>query len=235
MDVSSAERTDRRSKLTDGRIERAKMGPALLNGRRLRLRPITPQDYAFVHEVNVSQDVAYRWRHSGAFPPYEAVVQWLHREYNPQFVVSRRDTDERVGWVLSYSVDLANGTTYIGIMMTPEYIGSGLGLEAAVLFINYLFASWNLRKIYSEAPDFTMEAMAGGLGRFFKEEGVLKAHRYYQGRFWDEHILAIYRDDWEQVISQFFPQDEHERSSMHPMQWWRGSSDDLSVADIVAE
>jgi RimJ/RimL family protein N-acetyltransferase len=214
------------------------MGPVTLNGRRLRLRPITPEDYPFLYEFMGSQDVAYRWRHGGAFPPYEAFVQSLQREYNPQYLVTRKDTEERAGWVMSYSVDLRHGFAYMGLIMAPIFVGSGLGLEAAALFLNHLFSSWNLRKVYMEAPDFTVDSLASGLERFFKEEGVLKAHRYYHGRFWDEHILAVYREDWEQldweqVAPLFFPRSEQETADVHPRQWWKASPHRVSADDAA--
>jgi hypothetical protein len=31
----------------------------------------------------------------------------------------------------------------------------------------------------------------------FREEGCLRDHEFYQGRYWDLHIAAVYRTDWE--------------------------------------
>jgi hypothetical protein len=44
---------------------------------------------------------------------------------------------------------------------------------------------------------FTWGAVASGVERVFREEGCLRDHEFYQGRYWDLHIAAVYRTDWE--------------------------------------
>ena len=39
-------------------------------------------------------------------------------------------------------------------------------------------------------------AFKSGLGRFFVEEGRLKEHSFWNGRFMDLLILAVYRETW---------------------------------------
>jgi RimJ/RimL family protein N-acetyltransferase len=76
-------------------------------------------------------------------------------------------------------------------------MGRGWGVEAGALFITYLFATWSFRKLYAESLAFTWGAVASGVERVFREEGCLRDHEFYQGRYWDLHIAAVYRTDWE--------------------------------------
>lgn len=191
--------------------------------RRVSLHPVRPHDYPFLYDLAASGDLGYRWRYYGASPTFDTFVQTFQRSSEPQFVAIRGQADDRVGWVMSYRFDLANGTAYMGVVMAPSYIGTGLGLEVAGQFVDYLFKYWNLRKVYSEAPGFTFGSVASGVNAVLKEEGVLRAHRYYDGRFWDEHIIAIYREDWERLRPHVPWLSDHPArdDSRHPGEWWR--------------
>ncbi len=54
-----------------------------------------------------------------------------------------------------------------------------------------------------EAPEFNIAQIKSGLGRFFHEEGRLKAHHYYDGRYYDQLLLALYREDFDQMSPVF--------------------------------
>ena len=41
------------------------------------------------------------------------------------------------------------------------------------------------------------ELFRSGLGRFFQEEGRLRDHSFWNGRYVDLMILAVYRPTWE--------------------------------------
>jgi len=90
--------------------------------------------------------------------------------------------------------------------------------------LEYLFKFWNLRKVYTEAPGYTYESVGSGLGSIFREEGVLRDHRYFDGRFWDEHIIAVYREDWEKIKLRLPWLREQVDTAQPPGAWWAGSS-----------
>ena len=163
-------------------------------------------DHEFLFELVCSQDAAYRYRYGGAVPPFDMFVRQFLQVDEPQFLVVGKTTLEKLGWVTSYRRDLESGTIYIGVIIMDPVVGSGIGVEAAVLFINYLFTNWSFRKVYAEAPEFTMNALGSGLHRYFEREGTLREHRYYAGKYWDEHILAVYRNGWEATARRYFGQ-----------------------------
>jgi len=63
-----------------------------------------------------------------------------------------------------------------------------------MLFIRYVLSCWDFRKVYFEGPEFNTVTFASAIGKSLDLEGVLKQHDYYDGRYWDVHILALYRD-----------------------------------------
>ncbi|HEU4794338.1 MAG TPA: hypothetical protein VFT02_01830, partial [Pyrinomonadaceae bacterium] len=81
----------------------------------------------------------------------------------------------------------------------PETQGRGLIAEGVLLGFHYAFTTWPFRKIYMEATEESYKAFKSGLGRFFIEEGRLKEHAFWNGRFIDVLILAVYRQVWAEL------------------------------------
>ena len=177
--------------------EPAGLGPPRLATRRVALRTVGPADLAFLYAIATDPAVSYRWRYRGATPSPEQFATELWQGVLCQYVVGRRDSGQPVGLVSAYQADLANRTCYVALLGDKAHDASGLMLEGALLFVTYLFHTWDLRQLYAEVPGYTLDAFGSGMGRYFHEEGRLVDHSFHAGRFWDLHILAIHRTDWE--------------------------------------
>jgi RimJ/RimL family protein N-acetyltransferase len=80
-------------------------------------------------------------------------------------------------------------------MFSPALIGRGLAVSAVGLFLQNLFQRFNLQKVYMEMIEFNYSQVSSGAERFFHVEGKLHQHEYYDGKFWDKYILAVYRNE----------------------------------------
>ena len=118
---------------------------------------------------------------------------------------SRQSRREPVGLVAAYNPSFPNGHVHLAVMTTSKHLGGGNGLYAVALFLNYVFTTWSFRKVYLETTEFNYEQFRSGAGRFFEEEGRLRDHEYFDGRYWDFITLAIYRDTWERKIRALLP------------------------------
>jgi acyl carrier protein len=67
---------------------------------------------------------------------------------------------------------------------------------AGGVFIDWLFSSFGFEKLYAELPGFNYSSFASGIGKLIVEEGRLVRHEYSGGRWWDLHLLAIHREQW---------------------------------------
>jgi RimJ/RimL family protein N-acetyltransferase len=169
-----------------------------LTGRRVRLRSIFPSDYDYLYALATSEDMGYRWRFRGMSPSPEAFPQGLWHQVLAQFIIERVENGQRLGLVVAFDANERNGWCHIAMLLDPNVAGTGWVLEAGALFVNYLFTLWNFRKLYAEVLEFNYRSFSsGGGGRFFHEEGRLKDHEFYAGRYWDLLLIALYRDDWE--------------------------------------
>jgi RimJ/RimL family protein N-acetyltransferase len=171
--------------------------PAPLEGRRVALRPVWPDDHPFLYSLAVMPETGYRWRYRGMVPSYELFVRELTHGILAQFLVVDKKKNQAAGLVVCYSADMRHQYAHIAAIAAPEYLRTGVLLEASGLFVNYLFVTWPFRKLYGEAIDYAVHSYRSGLGRYFQQEGRLINHEYYGGRYWDLHIFALYRDTWE--------------------------------------
>ncbi|MCK9897943.1 GNAT family N-acetyltransferase [Frankia sp. AgB32] len=173
---------------------RSDLEPKVVNGRFM-LAPIQDQDLPFLYDLATSSAVGFRWRYRGGIPTFESFQQDLAVPVISQFTVWSRENNERVGHVTCHEVDLANCHGYIAAMFTPALMGRGLAINAVRLFLQNIFQRFNLRKVYMEMLEFNYDQVASGAGTFFHVEGRLRRHEYYNGRFWDKYVLAVFRED----------------------------------------
>lgn len=178
--------------------------PPVLKGKRIVLRPITPEDYPTLYRWEMDVETLYLWRPQAAVLRYEDFVQSMRTGGNGvhvQMLVTERETSQPIGTVYSFDVSLVNGYASFCIYLDPSHTGRGLGVEAGYLFVNYLMTYYPLRKLYTDIYSYNKHSLhvADKIG--FVVEGTLRAHRWFDGQYWDLYKLALYRDTWEKCKS----------------------------------
>jgi hypothetical protein len=156
-------------------------------------------DYPALQRVELGPDLIQRWRYRGSTPSPEQWAQTLWNTVLAQFLVVSADSEEPLGIVVLYRPAFQHGWAYVA---AARFDGGGPSYQfmlGVVLFIEYSFRHWDLRKMYMELPEYNLEQFVSGNERFFEIEGRLVGHTFYDGQHWDELVLAIYRDTFAQV------------------------------------
>lgn len=169
--------------------------PASLTGRWVDLRPVLEEDLRFLYMLMTDPSTGFRWRLRGEVPSFEAFVASRSGQGGIEFVVVAKKDNQRLGHVLAHNVNLRDRTAYLGMALAPSVVGHGVAVEAGHLMLDYLFKTYDLRKVYAETIEFNQEAFQSEA--LFHEEGRLREHFYYAGRYWDSVFLACYRSEWE--------------------------------------
>jgi RimJ/RimL family protein N-acetyltransferase len=185
-----------------------------MDGRRVRLRALTPNDYGPLFAMNAEPTIMLRWRHRGTTVSFESFVQMLWRDVLAQFAIELKADGNLLGYVSSYNVDFRTGTGSAAVMVHPGAAGFGLAIEAYVLLLDYLFKNFNLRKIYGESLEFNYGLFSSGEGRLFVEEGRLRDHEFYHGRYWDNVIFAVYREAVEEHAGRLLGRGHHQLEAL---------------------
>ncbi|MFA1541822.1 GNAT family N-acetyltransferase [Actinomadura monticuli] len=176
-----------------------------LHGKRVVLRPVEPTDYDFILQLSTSSHITYRWRTRGTTPSPPDFQAMLWRGVLCQFLIERSSDGEPLGLISAYNADFRNQTAYLAILMRDHRGGAIWTFDGMALFLNYLFANFNLRKIYAETSELSSWTFASGAGRYFEVEGTLREHEYYGGRYWDTYVLAFWRHDCESFLEKLLP------------------------------
>jgi RimJ/RimL family protein N-acetyltransferase len=164
-------------------------------GRRVHLRAVLASDYDFLFQLAVDERTAPHWRYRGAPPRPEAFVGELWDGVLTQFIVERKDQRERLGLVTAYDARARDGHCHIAAIFRPDT--RIWPLEAVFLFVNYLFAEFGFRKLYGEVIEYNLEPFVSAVGRWLEPEAVLRGHELHAGRYWDVHVLALWRERFE--------------------------------------
>jgi hypothetical protein len=170
-------------------------GAVPMRGRRVRLRAVAASDYEFLFQLSVDERTAPHWRYRGVPPRPEDFVRDLWQSVLVQFVVERLETRERLGLVTAYDANARDGHCHLAAVFRPDT--RVWPLEGVFLFVNYLFAEFEFRKLYGEVIEYNLPAFESAVGRWLETEGVLRGHELHGGRRWDVHIVSLWRDRFE--------------------------------------
>ncbi len=168
----------------------------LMSTRRIRLCSLAERHRLFLYELMTSPLSGGRVRFGGATPSPEKVSSSLWESVLAQFIIEGVNSGEPLGLVAITSPNFRDNFAYLSVLGAPEVQGRGLVVEGALLGFHYAFLTWPFRKIYMEATEQSYETIRSGLDMFFSEEGRLREHTFWNGRYVDLVILAVYRETW---------------------------------------
>jgi RimJ/RimL family protein N-acetyltransferase len=158
-----------------------------LESRRVRLVAAGDDDGVVLYRLLLGQGLS-------TLPTQKAFLTEFARGAAAQFRIERRDTGDATGFSSLHAFDPA-GHVEFGIYTNPVTNLPGLGAEAALLTMNYAFTTWNIHKVYIRTTEASLPSMGLSIN-MMAEEGILRDHLYFQGRHWDLHIFAMYREQW---------------------------------------
>lgn len=190
--IASPDTQDHDSGFTSSNI--GSIDPPTREGRWTVLSPLEKSDLPFLYGLAIDERTGFRWRHAGAVPPFDVFCQNVWNGVALQFIVREKKGHQPIGLVQLYNVDHLQQFGYFAAAFIQETHGVGIAAEGIANFISYVFATWNLRKLYMDMPEYNVSQISGVIQRGpLALEGRFTEHSYYQGRWWDRFIFAIHR------------------------------------------
>lgn len=117
-------------------------------------------------------------------------------DFTYDFAIEDLKTGKYIGGCSINECDVKNRTCVVGIMIgDKEYWGKGYGSDALKVLIKFIFEEVNMNKIKLNVFSFNNRAIACYKKVGFKEEGILKKEIYRNGKYYDEIIMAMFKDD----------------------------------------
>lgn len=102
-------------------------------------------------------------------------------------------SNKTIGYIAGYNYNKVDGYIYITSILEEQ---KNLNKEALKLFIDYLFKCFPIRKIYCEVYENDNNKLDILQTIGFSEEATLDEDVFFDGKYYNKHILALYREDY---------------------------------------
>lgn len=170
--------------------------PLSVIGERVRLRPLDPSDYGqlFWIEQDPTLPMGLR-RFTDSIPP-EQFGDAIWADTTCQFAIVSTADATLVGTVALSGVDLRLGFGRVRIVVRPDLLDAGWPMEALGMFLDHVFVTYPLRKLYLEVAESVYGLFSGGADQVFFVEGQLVQHLWCDGGWQDLIMMAFHREHW---------------------------------------
>ena len=113
-------------------------------------------------------------------------------------IIDEEDQDKIIGNCAIQDINNKNRACSCGITIgETDYQNKGYGTEAMEMLLEYGFNTLNMNRIELSVYEFNTRAFKTYQKVGFVEEGRKRQARYHNGKYQDEIIMAILREDWE--------------------------------------
>ena len=133
----------------------------------------------------------------------------LRHTYQEFFMIGYPEENSVIGFLYASDMRIKDGHCKMGVYIVPSKRDIGVGAQATIVFLNYLFKFNPLRKVYTEVYDYNTASIQNHIDAGFQEEGLLKGYRYFDGKYHDLHIFSIDRQYFETTLAPLLK--EHQR------------------------
>ncbi len=172
-----------------------------LSSRNITLRQVTEDDLPFLFRLFVDPCRSHLWMCGRTVHDersfHEAWIGWSTGMMGAKFLVEAAGL--RIGLVFDYDRTIMDGFTKVTALLDEESVGFGGGVVATGLLVDWLFEHVPLRKVYMEVYGYNRSVVRILRKAGLVEEGALREARFWNGSYWDVHILSVSREGWPDI------------------------------------
>ncbi|MFX1283496.1 MAG: GNAT family N-acetyltransferase [Promethearchaeota archaeon] len=166
---------------------------------RLIIRPLNEKDIDFLfNHYNQEEILRYTLISFNSIDEVKTFLDQYAKRDMRKFKegIELRSTHQLIGTVTFLNWSKNDRCAEVGYDLSKEYWGKGLMLEALEVFIKFGFEVMNLNRIEatSNVRNERSRKVLTRLG--FVQEGILRQKYRFRGKFSDEMIFSILREEW---------------------------------------
>lgn len=180
----------------------------MITGRRIDLRPVEPDDAAFLHELGNDRTVTQAlvgWALPSSRWDREEELRRASSDANTRrLIILERDeappagVGRPVGLTGLWQIDHREGTATTGIRLRSDAGGRGLGTDAVMTVMAWAFHDVGLRRLEGSILDFNAASFALYVDRCgWSVEGREREAVFRGGRWCDRYRVAILRPEFD--------------------------------------
>ncbi len=169
----------------------------MLEGKNVNLKIVEKQDLPILLEWD--NNIGFRGQFEN---PKQETMADLERLYDnikdaQWFFIEKKD-GTKIGFISHF---LSVGEKEIGYNIVPNERNKGYVSEAIQIIVDYLFLSKDIIRIQAKADPENIPSWKALEKAGFKREGVLRKTFYCRGKWRDDYMYSILREEWREPIS----------------------------------
>jgi RimJ/RimL family protein N-acetyltransferase len=111
-------------------------------------------------------------------------------------LIRRAKTGDPIGFALGYNINQWDGSMGVTMYLEERFQKRGYGGEAALLWTDFLFRTFPLRRITAEIYEFATSTLAIVQALGAEEVGFMPEHFWHEDRHWGVHYMMLTRESW---------------------------------------
>ena len=176
----------------------------MIPGKKIDLVAVT-MDYLtiyhkWINDPEVSDRLGVLW-----FPfNLEKEREWVEKnaipdDYRKNFTIVTKN-GKPIGNISLMEIDYTHRCATLGIMIGEKnYWDRGYGTDAMKTLLEFSFNTLGLHRIELRTLELNKRADACYKKCGFKMEGRKRKHWFYEGKYYDDLLMSILREDWDRL------------------------------------
>ncbi|WJE17189.1 GNAT family protein [Halobacillus sp. ACCC02827] len=172
----------------------------MMEDSRLYLRPIEDQDIDGIYHSVQDEETRYMTGTRRTFTKKEIIDRYRKfREDSSRrdFAICLREGDRVIGDLAIVDIDQDNRKAGFRISLhAGAYQNKGYGTEAVKLAVRYTFKELELNRLELEVYSHNIRGIKAYEKAGFQKEGVCRQSLFWNGRYSDEILMAVLKDEY---------------------------------------
>ena len=166
----------------------------LLEGKNVNLRLMERNDLPILHEWINNPEFMNKYEELKQESEAELEKTYDNLKDGQWFFVHKKD-GTKIGYVAHY---VADGKRELGYFILPEERQKGYANEAIQIIVDYLFLTKNIIRIQAQVDPENVASWKTLEKLGFQKEGMLRKAFYCRGKWKDDLIYSILREEWKE-------------------------------------
>lgn len=172
----------------------------MITGQSVFLRPITENDADSVYKCFQNEEIMYMTGTRNILTKdqiSEALILFNEDSTRHDFAICLVENSKVIGDLAIMEIDLDNKKAIFRIALhSIEDCGKGYGTEAVQLVQKFTFEELQLNRLELQVFSHNIRGIKSYEKVGFKKEGTLRQSLYMNGKYSDEIIMSILRDEY---------------------------------------
>ena len=119
--------------------------------------------------------------------------------YPNKYFIIETEEGTTIGRIFYEHLDTRHHRAEVGIHIgEKEYWEKGYGTDAMIAFLDYLFNELGLHRVYLRIQSYNTRAIRCYEKCGFTQEGILRQNTFTRGKYYDDLMMSILRDEFNQ-------------------------------------